>query len=180
MMERLVAHHNHLLLLTLILSNPSQRILTPLSARDKGRPPSKRKQSKTEQVIKRRQKRQKKITSHKDNTNEEGTQKSVESDAICHIDGLPPCRSDNIVATQESNVIVKHSHLAQGGQICMPANQYPIFPHTNENMTLLLELNQGGHPLYKEFEIGNITYPTMHGNYIQGQQFQYWNGGYSM
>ncbi|KAM1317447.1 hypothetical protein ACFX2H_002702 [Malus domestica] len=103
------------------LPNPSQCILMPLSVRDKGRPPSKRKQSKTEQ-------------------------KSVESDAICHIDGLPPCRSDNIVATQESNVTVKHSHHAQGGQICMPANQYPIFPHTNENMTLLLELSQGGHP----------------------------------
>ncbi|KAM1368325.1 hypothetical protein PS1_001669 [Malus domestica] len=87
------------------LPNPSQRILTPLSARGKGRPPSKRKQSKTEQVIKRRQKRQKKITSRKDNIDEERTQKSIESDAICHIDGPPPCRSDNIIATQESNVI---------------------------------------------------------------------------
>ncbi|CAN6584672.1 unnamed protein product [Malus baccata var. baccata] len=116
------------------LPNPSQHILTPLSARGKGRPPSKRKQSKTKQ-------------------------KSIESDAICRIDGPPPCRSDNIVATQESNVVVKHSHLTQGVQICMPANQYLIFPHTNENMALLLGLSQGGHPnsFYKESEIGNIT-----------------------
>ncbi|XP_070682525.1 protein FAR1-RELATED SEQUENCE 5-like [Malus domestica] len=161
------------------LSNPSQRILTPLSARGKSRPPSKRKQSKSEQVIKRRKK---KITSCKDNTEEEGTQKSIESDAICHIDGPPPCRSDNIVATQESNVVVEHSHLTQGVQVCMLANQYPIFPHTNENMALLLGLSQGSHPnpSYKESEIGNISYPTMHGNYVQGQQYPYWNGGYSM
>ncbi|CAN6547027.1 unnamed protein product [Malus baccata var. baccata] len=59
--------------------------------------------------------------------------------------------SDNIAATQESNVVVEHSHLTQGVQICMPANQYPIFLHTN----------------YKESEIGNISYPTMHGNYVQ-------------
>ncbi|KAM1135337.1 hypothetical protein FF1_044333 [Malus domestica] len=139
------------------LSNPSQRILTPLSARGKSRPPSKRKQSKSEQ-------------------------KSIESDAICHIDGPPPCRSDNIVATQESNVVVEHSHLTQGVQVCMLANQYPIFPHTNENMALLLGLSQGSHPnpSYKESEIGNISYPTMHGNYVQGQQYPYWNGGYSM
>ncbi|CAN6684382.1 unnamed protein product [Malus baccata var. baccata] len=90
--------------------------------------------------------------------------------------------SDNIIATQESNVIVEHSHLTQGVQICMPANQYPIFPHANENMALLLGLSQGSHPnpLYKESEIGNISYPTMHGNYVQGQQYPYWNGGYSM
>ncbi|CAN6703944.1 unnamed protein product [Malus baccata var. baccata] len=115
------------------LPNPSQRILTPLSARGKGRPPSKRKQSKADQ-------------------------KSIESDAICHIDGPPPCRSDHIVATQESNVVVK------------------------ENMALLLGLSQGGHPnpLYKESEIGNISYPIMHGNYVQGQQYTYWNEGCSM
>ncbi|KAM1018959.1 hypothetical protein ACFX2I_040406 [Malus domestica] len=140
------------------LPNPSQRILTPLSARGKGRPPSKRKQTKAEQ-------------------------KSIEGDAICHIDGPPPCRSDHIVATQESNVVVKHSHLTQGVQICMPANQYPISPHTNvKNMALLLGLSQGGHPnpLYKESEIGNISYPIMHGNYVQGQQYTYWNKGCSM
>ncbi|KAM1252255.1 hypothetical protein ACFX13_041124 [Malus domestica] len=139
------------------LPNPSQRILTPLSARGKGRPPSKMKQSKAEQ-------------------------KSIESDAICHIDGPPACRSDHIVATQESNVIVKHSHLTQGVQICMPANQYPISPHINENMALLLGLSQGGHPnpLYKQSEIGNISYPIMHGNYVQGQQYTYWNEGCSM
>ncbi|KAM2673035.1 hypothetical protein EV2_014367 [Malus domestica] len=108
--------------------------------------------------------------------------KSIESDAICHIDGPPPCKSDNIVATQESNVVVEHSHLTQGVQICISANQYPIVLHTNENMALLLELSQGGHPntLYKESEIGNISYPTMHGNYVQGQQYPYWNGGFSM
>ncbi|RXH71145.1 hypothetical protein DVH24_015767 [Malus domestica] len=108
--------------------------------------------------------------------------KSIESDAICHIDGPPPCRSDNIAATRESNVVVEHSHLTQGVQICMHANQYPIFPHTNEeNMALLLGLSRGSHPnlLYKESEIGNISYPTMHGNYVQGQQYPYWNGGYS-
>ncbi|TQE01197.1 hypothetical protein C1H46_013220 [Malus baccata] len=51
----------------------------------------------------------------------------------------------------------------------MPANQYPISPHTNENMALLLGLSQGGHPnpLYKESEIGNISYHIMHGNYVQ-------------
>ncbi|TQE07826.1 hypothetical protein C1H46_006585, partial [Malus baccata] len=92
-------------------------------------------------------------------------------DAICHIDGPPPCRSDNIVATQESNVVVEHSHLTQGVHICMSANQYHIVLHTNENMALLLELSQGGHPnpLYKESEIGKISYPTMHGNYFQNQ-----------
>ncbi|CAL2278733.1 unnamed protein product [Prunus armeniaca] len=79
----------------------------------------------------------------------------AQSDVFCHTDAPPICESDNLVGTQESNNAVM------------------------DNMALLLGLTHGGHPdqLYKRPLTGNITYPTVHENYLKGDQYQNWNGG---
>ncbi|CAL9001342.1 unnamed protein product [Prunus brigantina] len=121
------------------LPNASQRILTPLPVRSKGRPPFKRRQSKTEQVIKKRQRTGRKTKYRQDNT-DGGTEIPAQSDVFCHTAAPPICESDNLVGTQESN-----------------------------NVVMLLGLTHGGHPdqLYKRPLTGNITYPTVHENYFQ-------------
>ncbi|CAB4266890.1 unnamed protein product [Prunus armeniaca] len=117
--------------------------------RSKGRPPFKRRQSKIEQVIKKRQRTGRKTKYRQDNT-DGGTEIPAQSDVFCHTDAPPICESDNLVGTQESN-----------------------------NVVMLLGLTHGGHPdqLYKRPLTGNITYPTVHENYFQGDQYQNWNGG---
>ncbi|KAH0972279.1 hypothetical protein GBA52_024435 [Prunus armeniaca] len=84
----------------------------------------------------------------------EGKSKNTpaQSDVFCHIDAPPICESDNLVGTQESN-----------------------------NDVMLLGLTHGGHPdQYKRPLTGNITYPTVHENYFQGDQYQNWNGGFGL
>ncbi|CAB4290222.1 unnamed protein product [Prunus armeniaca] len=84
------------------LLNASQHILTPLPVRSKDRPPFKRRQSKTEQVIKKRQRTGKKTKYRQDNT-DGGTEIPAQSDVFCHTNAPPICESDNLVGTQESN-----------------------------------------------------------------------------
>ncbi|XP_021829722.1 protein FAR-RED IMPAIRED RESPONSE 1-like [Prunus avium] len=86
------------------ISNSSRRILTPLAVRSKGRPPSKRKQSMTEQAIKRKQQKEKKRKSQKDLTQDF---QPVISDAVCPIGDSLTYGCGNVVATQESNIIMK-------------------------------------------------------------------------
>ncbi|KAH0983467.1 hypothetical protein GBA52_010644 [Prunus armeniaca] len=100
-------------------------------------------------IIKKRQRTGRKTKYRQDNT-DGGTEIPAQSDVFCHTDAPPICESDNLVGTQESN-----------------------------NVVMLLGLTHGGHPdhLYKRPLTGNITYPTVHENYFQGDQYQNWNGG---
>ncbi|KAA8541383.1 hypothetical protein F0562_025347 [Nyssa sinensis] len=90
------------------ISNESKNILTPLVVRSKGRPPFKRKQSKVEQIVKKRKEKKKEIVSITNNVNEGGLKdfEKFKSMGIGHIEGPTAYNVANIIGMQDSIVIM--------------------------------------------------------------------------
>ncbi|KAA8525807.1 hypothetical protein F0562_007662 [Nyssa sinensis] len=89
------------------ISNESKNILTPLAVRSKGRPPFKRKQSKVEQIVKKRKEKKKEMVSITNNVNEGGLKdfEKFKSMGIGHIEGPTAYNVANIIGTQDSIVV---------------------------------------------------------------------------
>ncbi|KAA8524958.1 hypothetical protein F0562_011404 [Nyssa sinensis] len=91
------------------ISNESKNILAPLAARSKGRLPFKRKQSKVEQIVKKRKEKEKEMVSITNHVNKGGLKdfEKFKSMGIGHIEGPIASNVADIIGTQDN--IVKNS-----------------------------------------------------------------------
>ena len=65
-----------------VISKEAQSILTPVAVRSKGRPPFKRKQSKMEQIVRKKNEKKKMMITHGNLSNEE-REKKVRISCVC-------------------------------------------------------------------------------------------------
>uniref|UniRef100_A0A5B7A3Y2 Protein FAR1-RELATED SEQUENCE n=1 Tax=Davidia involucrata TaxID=16924 RepID=A0A5B7A3Y2_DAVIN len=145
-----------------VISRESKNVLTPVPTRSKGHPPDKRKQSKLEQIDRKRKTKREKKEFEGNNTTFEGELKDfqmIENEDIGHIECPTTSNVADIIRTQDSIVVSNIGQVNQSdGGTYTPATQI-----------------HGMRP----YLMKNTISPNFHESHIQGQYLN-WKGQYGM